>query len=75
MNAIDKIRLIVDWLNAQSEYFNEQFTNIRQLEKIYDFAKEKGYEFLDDDYIFSELTEEERIEVYKFIDKVKKLKP
>lgn len=69
MEAIDKMRQMVEWFNMQSEYFNLQFKNIKQLEQIYDYAKKKGFEFLDDDYIYAELTEDERVNYYKFLHK------
>lgn len=72
MNAVDKIRNIVNWLDFQSEYANEQFTTIKQLEQVYDYTQEKGIEFIDEDYLYRELTDEERKEYYKFIKKIKK---
>lgn len=71
IEAIDKLRNMVNWFNYQSEHFAQQFKSVKQLEKVYDFAMKKGYEFMDDDYVYSELTEEERIECLKFIYKVK----
>ena len=74
LTAIDKMRIIVNWANNQSEYFNQQFETLNQLEKVFNFAKAKGYEFLDDDYISSELTEEEQQEIKAFLKKVLKSK-
>ena len=72
--AIDKMRIIVNWANNQAEYFNQQFKSFNQLEKVFNFAKAKGYEFLDNDYISSELTQEEQQEVQTFLKKVLKSK-
>jgi hypothetical protein len=72
--AIDKMRIIVNWADNQAEYFNCLFTSISQIEKVFDFAKAKGYEFLDNDYLHSELTQEEQQEVQTFLKKVLKSK-
>lgn len=69
-DAIDKLRNMVNWFNMQSEYFAQQFKTVSQLEAIFDFASKHEYEFLDNDYIYAELTEEERAEAISFIDKV-----
>jgi hypothetical protein len=72
ISAIEKMRTMVAWFDMHSEYFNEKFKTVNQLEKIFDFSNEKGYEFLDDEYVYSNLTEEERFELFRFLDKVKK---
>lgn len=73
MEAIEKIRSIVNWASYQDEGFNLKFKTIEQLEKVYDFAEQKGYDFLDDEYL-NKLTEEERNEAEKFIQNVLKIK-
>lgn len=48
---IEKMRSIVNWANAQSEYINDQFKSIQAVEQAYDYCKKNGFEFIDDDYI------------------------
>jgi hypothetical protein len=74
ITAIDKMRIIVNWADNQAEYFNQQFKSFNQLEKVFNFAKAKGYQFLDNDYLHSELTQEEQKEVQTFLKKVLKSK-
>ncbi len=59
MNGIDKLRRIVDWANSQSEYVNEKFKTIKGLEKAFDYATANNLEFIDDDYLLDNCTEEE----------------
>lgn len=71
MEAIEKLRQMTEWFNLQSEYFNQRFKTVEQLEKVYDYAKKNNLEFLDDDYLYSgEIEEQERVKVIKFIDKL-----
>ena len=72
MDAIDKLRIMQNWFDMQSEYFNQQFKSIKQLEQIFDYAQANKLEFMDNDYLFSHnLEEEERKEALKFIRKIK----
>ena len=73
MEAIEKLRAMQNWFDLQSEYFNQQFKTIKQLEQIYDYAQANSLEFMDNDYLFSDnLEEEERKTALKFIEKIKK---
>ncbi len=64
--AIEKMRLIVEWANNQSEYINEQFKSLKAIETAYDYCQEKNIPFIDNDYIFSgNLEEHEQNEILK----------
>ena len=73
MEAIGKLRNLVNWFNMQSEYFNQQFTTINQLEKVYDYAMKHNLEFMDNDYLL-ELNHEELDNAISFINNIKKSK-
>jgi hypothetical protein len=70
ISAIQKMRNIVAWANYQNEGFNDMFKTFKQIEKAYDFCQEKGYEFLDFEYIRG-LTKSEATEVKAFLKKIK----
>lgn len=71
MVAIDKIRRMHIWFDHQSEYFNDQFKTINQLEAVFNYAQEHNLEFMDNDYLFSDYIEpKEREAALKFISKI-----
>ena len=71
-NAINKLRAMQLWFDLQSEYFNDQFKSIKQLEKIFDYSRKNNLEFMDNDYLYSDnVTEEEREGALKFINRIK----
>ena len=74
MEAIEKLRNIINWYDFQSEYINEQFKSIKGLEMAYDYAQKNDLEFIDDDYIYSEVEEGERPKHIQNINKFKKIK-
>lgn len=53
MEAIDKLRIMVNWLDNQSELLNSCFNSIKGLEKAYDYAIDNNLEFIDNDYTCS----------------------
>lgn len=72
-SGIEKLRKMNSWFDMQSEYFNEQFQHISQLQLLYDYAVKNKLEFLDMDYLYSSnLDDKEREDALKFINKVKK---
>jgi hypothetical protein len=72
MKAIEKMRLICAWADNQSEYLNESIKSIKAFELLYDYAQKNNLDFLDNDYLYNECTEEERAKFYKFFKKVNK---
>lgn len=72
MKAIEKLRNIVEWANYQSEHFNYSVKSLKAFELLYDYAKQNNLEFIDDDYLYNECKEEERVKFYKFFKKVNK---
>ena len=46
--AVNKIRAIAAWADYQSEYFNEQFKSVADMERVYDYCQHTGVEFADD---------------------------
>lgn len=70
MEAIDKLRSIVNWANSQCEHLNYQFKSIKDIEKSYDFCKANNIEFLDSNYIINELEEDEQKKVLAFLKKL-----
>lgn len=72
MSAIDKLRAIVNWANFQNESFNQKFSDIKSLEKLYDYAQKHDLEFMDTAYLYSGDLEKEEIEsAVKFIKTLK----
>jgi uncharacterized lipoprotein YehR (DUF1307 family) len=57
MEAIDKLRKMVDFFNEQMESENSSFKSIKGLEKAYDYAMKNNLEYIDYDYLY-EPTEE-----------------
>jgi hypothetical protein len=53
MEAIEKLRSMTSWYNAQSEYINQRVTSVAQLEKVYDYAIKNNLEYIDEDYLLS----------------------
>jgi hypothetical protein len=72
MEAIEKMRSIVNWANNQSEYLNYKFKTIQQIEKAYNYADKNNLSFLDDDYLYSECDEKTRVNALKFIQNLTK---
>lgn len=50
MEAIDRIRSIVNWANDQSEFFNEKIKSIGDFEKLYDYSQENNLGYLDESW-------------------------
>jgi hypothetical protein len=73
MEAIEKLRSIINWANAQSESINLQFKSIKGIEQAYDYANKHNLVFIDNDYLWNECTEEERPEHIKQINKFLKI--
>lgn len=46
-SAAEKLRLITDWLNWQSEETNDKFKTISDIEIAFDFCREESIEFCD----------------------------
>ena len=69
MNAIEKLRAISNWADWQCEYINYEFKSIKGIEKAYDYAQKNNLEFIDNDYLYNEVEEEER---KKHIDNLNK---
>ena len=72
MTTIEKMRLVVSWADNQSEYLNESIKSIKAFILLYDYAQKNNLAFIDDDYLYNECTEEERVKFYKFFKKVNK---
>jgi hypothetical protein len=72
MEAIEKLRNIVEWANLQSEHFNYSVKSLKAFELLHDYAQKNNLAFIDDDYLYNECTEEERAKFYKFFKKVNK---
>ncbi len=70
MEAIDKLRKMVDFFNEQMESENSSFKSIKGLEKAYDYAMANNLEYIDYDYLY-EPTEE--LKHLKAISKFQKL--
>lgn len=68
ISAIDKMRIVTNWFGWQDEGFAQRFKTVQQLEKVYDFAKENNFEFLDD---YSEYDDEEVEQIEKFLKSLK----
>lgn len=47
LSSVDKMRIIVNWINYQNEHFNERFKSISDIEKAYDYCVTNNLEFLD----------------------------
>jgi hypothetical protein len=60
MNAIEKLRAMANWASWQSEAINYEFKSIKGIEKAYDYAQKNNLEFIDNDYLYNEVEEEER---------------
>ena len=59
MEAIDKLRALINWANYQSEVFNERFISIGDIEIVYDYCQlHNSLEFLDSESL-SYLSNEE----------------
>lgn len=69
--AIDKLRAMLGWFDMQDATLSDKFLTIEQMEKVFDFANEKGYEFLDNQFLNSgELEDSEIKEIQNFITEV-----
>ena len=73
MEAIDKLRIMVNWLDNQSELLNSCFNSIKGLEKAYDYAIDNNLEFIDNDYLYSNFEGKELELHIKEISKLQKL--
>jgi len=66
--AIDKMRNMVNFFDNHSEYFNERFKTISQLEKVFDYAVSSSIEFLDDESLYGgEFTKKEILVISKIL--------
>lgn len=54
INAIDKLRTIVNWADYQNEGFNQRIRTIEDIQKLYDYAQANDLEFLDEPYQWGE---------------------
>lgn len=57
---------MTNWYYWQNEGLTDGLTTISQLERMYDYANENDLEFMDDDYLFGNCSEEEQRIVQKF---------
>lgn len=60
LTAIEKLRTIQRWCDWQNEYINEKFKSVKGIEKAFDYAQKNNLEFIDDEYLWAECTEDER---------------
>lgn len=67
LSAADKLRNMVNWINAQDENFNDHMKTVKTIEEIYDLCQTEGFEFADDLYC-----EEDDIETRDFAKKINK---
>jgi hypothetical protein len=74
MNAIEKLRAINTWANWQSEAINYEFKSIKGIEKAYNYAQKNNLEFIDNDYLYSQVEEDERQAHIDNINKFMKIK-
>ncbi len=51
---------MANWASWQSEAINYEFKSIKGIEKAYDYAQKNNLEFIDNDYLYNEVEEEER---------------
>lgn len=71
MEAITKLRSMTQWYDYQSEYLNERFKSVAQLEQAYDYAAKHDLAYIDDDYL-SSLEPEEAAKHFKFLKQLTK---
>jgi len=64
ITSINKMRNVVNWADYQSEYFNDRFKSISDIEKAYDYCMNNNIEFLDTQML-NELEYEEYNKVVK----------
>lgn len=74
MDAIDKVRLMANWFDFQSEHFNQRIKTVNDIEKVYDYAVANDLEFMDEDYLFGELEEKERDRHMNVVNKMLRYK-
>jgi|688.fasta_scaffold806239_2 hypothetical protein len=74
MQAIEKLRAINNWAEWQNEGVNQQFKSIKGLEMAFDYAQKNNLEFIDNDYLYYEVEEEERKKHIDNINKFMKIK-
>ena len=74
MEAINKLRAMQRWYDMQSEGMNFNFNSLKGMEKAFDYSIKNHLEFIDNDYLFSAITDDnERAKHITQINKFQRL--
>jgi hypothetical protein len=70
MEAINKLRAMHNWYDMQCEHMNFEFKSLKGMEKAFDYAANNNLSFIDNDYLYNEIENNEERE--KHILNIKK---